>query len=94
MVSFLVRYLNKLFSSGSYPDNCSEAVVQPLHKKGDPNILDNYRGISLLNICVKLYSYIINKKLTQWIEENSIISESQAGFRKRYSTVDHLFFIP
>ena len=76
----------------SYPDNCSEAVVQPLHKKGDPNILDNYRGISLLNICVKLYSYIINKKLTQWIEENSITSESQAGFRKRYSTVDHLFF--
>ncbi len=91
VVPFLVRYLNKLFSSGSYPDNWSEAVIQPLHKKGDPNIPDNYRGISLLNICGKLYSYIINKRLTQWIEENSIISESQAGFRKRYSTADHLF---
>ena len=69
-----------------------EAVTQPLHKKkGDPNIPDNYRGISLLNICCKLYSYIINKRLTQWIEENSIISESQAGFRKRYSTSDQLF---
>ena len=91
VVPFLVRYLNKLFSSGLYPDNWSEAVIQPLHKKGDPNIPDNYRGISLLNICGKLYSYIINKRLTQWIEENSIISESQAGFRKRYSTVDQLF---
>ena len=91
MVPFLVRYLNKLFSSGLYPDNWSEAVIQPLHKKGDPNIPDNYRGISLLNICGKLYSYIINKRLTQWIEENSIISESQAGFRKRYSTSDQLF---
>ena len=44
-----------------------------------------------MNICGKLYSYIINKRLTQWIEENSIIRESQAGSRKRYSTVDHLF---
>ena len=76
VVPFLVRYLNKLFSSGSYPDNWSEAVIQPLHKKGDPNIPDNYRGISLLNICGKLYSYITNKRLTQWTEENSIISES------------------
>ena len=33
VVPFLVRYLNKLFSSGSYPDNWSEAVIQPLHKK-------------------------------------------------------------
>ena len=85
VVPFLVRYLNKLFSSGSYPD------IQSLHKKGDPNTPDNYRGISLLNICGKLYSYIINKRLTQWIEENSIINESQAGLCKRYSTVDHLF---
>ena len=54
-------------------------------------IPDNYRGISLFNICSKLYSYIINKRLTQWIEENSIISESLAAFRKRYCTVDHLF---
>ena len=91
VVPFLVRCLNKLFSSGSYPDNWCEAAIQPLHKKGDSNIPDNYRGISLLNICGKLYSYIINKRLTQWIEENSIISESQAGFRKRYCTVDHLF---
>ena len=91
VVPFLVRYLNKLFSSTSYPDNWSEAYIQPLHKKVDPNIPDNYRGISLLNICDKLYSYIINKRLNQWIEKNSIINESQAGFRKRYSIVDHLF---
>ena len=44
-----------------------------------------------MNICGKLYSYIINKRLTQWLEENSIIRESQAASRKRYSTVDHLF---
>ena len=88
---FLVRYFNKLFSSGLYPDNWSEAIIQPLFKKGDPEISDNYRGISLLSICSKLYSYILNKRLTCWIDDNNLLSETQAGFRKTYSTTDHLF---
>ena len=88
---FLVRYFNKLFSSGLYPDNWSEAIIQPLFKKGDPEIPDNYRGISLLSICSKLYSYILNKRLTCWIDDNNLLSETQAGFRKTYSTTDHLF---
>ena len=61
IVPFLVLYLNKLFASGSYPDEWSEAITQPLHKIDYPNIPDNYRGISMLNICGKLYSYILNK---------------------------------
>ena len=27
----------------------------------------------------------------QWVEENGIINEAQAGFRRNYSTVDHIF---
>ena len=88
---FFVRYFNQLFSSGLYPDNWSEAIIQPLFKKGDPEIPDNYRGISLLSICSKLYSYILNKRLTCWIDDNNLLSETQAGFRKTYSTTDHLF---
>ena len=93
IVPFLVRYFNKLFSSGLYPDNLWEAIIQPLFKKGDPEVPDNYRGISLLRICSKLYSYsyILNKRLTCWIDDNNLLSETQAGFRKTYSTTDHLF---
>ena len=29
----------------------------------------------------------------QWVEEISIINEAQAGFRRNYSTVDHIFYI-
>ena len=90
-VTFLTKYCNKLFSTGIYPESWSESLIQPLHKKGDVNDADNYRGISLLNITSKLYSFILNKRLTTWIEENGIIGESQAGFRKTYSTIDHVF---
>jgi len=74
-----------------YPDEWSLAIIQPLLKKGDPNVSDNYRGISLLSICSKLYSFILNKRITKWIGESELIGEEQAGFREKHSTTDHIF---
>ena len=88
---FKVILFNKLFSTGVYPSQWTEAIIQPLHKKGDKNSRDNYRGISLLNVCSKLYSHILSQRLNRWIDENDVINESQAGFRKKYSTLDHVF---
>ena len=69
----------------------TEAIIPPLYKKGDVNVPDNYRGISLLNVCSKLYSFILNKRLSVWAEENEVLGEVQAGFRRDHSTIDHIF---
>ncbi|WP_419587469.1 RNA-directed DNA polymerase, partial [Thiolapillus sp.] len=91
IVPFLVKYFNKLFSSGLYPTEWTKAIIVPLHKKGDINNVDNYRGISLLNVLSKIFTYIVNRRLTTWAESNNVISDAQAGFRTQYSTVDHIF---
>ena len=91
IVPFLVHLFNKVFASGEYPEAWTEAVIYPLHKKGNIHEPDNNRGISLLNVCSKLYSYIINKRLSRWVEDNDVLGEIQAGFRKDHSTVDHIF---
>ena len=44
----------------------------------------------MLNVDGKLYSYILNKHLTQWTEDNKMLNEAQAGFRQGYSTIDHV----
>ena len=49
------------------------------------------RTISLLNVCSKLYSYIINKRLSRWVEDYDVLGEIQAGFCKDHSTTDHIF---
>ena len=51
----------------------------------------NYRGISLLSILSKVYTHIINSRLTLWVESNFVLTDAQAGFRKGRSTVDHIF---
>ena len=44
----------------------------------------------MLNVHGKLYSFILNKHLTIWIEDSKMLIEAQAGFRQGYSTIDHV----
>jgi len=90
-ISFMTKLFNVLFNEGIYPQEWSEAIIMPIFKKGDKTKTDNYRGISLLSIMSKCYTSVLNKRLMKWIEFNCKLSESQAGFRKGYSTFDHIF---
>ena len=56
--SFLYKFLNFLdiyWIYGDVPKEWRTAVVIPIHKKGDRNNPDNYRGIGLLNTGYKIY---------------------------------------
>ena len=46
----------------------------------------------ILQNCV-LSSGILNTRIVRWVEEKFILSESQAGFRKGRSTVDHILVL-
>ena len=39
----------------------------------------------------KVYTNILNKRLTLFVESNNILPIEQAGFRENFSTVDHIF---
>ena len=41
----------------------------------------------------KIFTKIINKRMEVFANENSIISENQAGFRKNHSTIDQVFVL-
>ena len=91
IIPYLKNYFNALFSNSQFPIEWTKAIIFPLHKKGDTNNPDNYRGISLLSILSKVFTHVINSRLTLWAETNLILSDAQAGFRKGRSTIDHIF---
>lgn len=88
---FLTKLFNSVFDNGQFPAEWTKSVIVPLHKKGDINNPENYRGISLLSIISKLFTSILNKRFYNWAENENKICEEQAGFREGYSTVDHIF---
>jgi len=91
IMPFLVKSFNAIFDSGVFPQDWSKSIIVPLFKNGCRNNPDNYRGISLTSILSKCFTSIINKRLTQWSNMRDLIPETQAGFRRDYSTFDHIF---
>jgi hypothetical protein len=91
VIDYLVTLFNKLFDSGTFPSDWANSIIIPIFKKGDNNNPDNYRGIALTSVLSKVYTYILNKRLTEWSNKESKLLEEQAGFRSGYSTIDHIF---
>ena len=91
VVDFLVTLFNALFENGTFPTEWSKSIIVPIHKKGDINNPDNYRGVALTSVVSKVYTHILNKRLSRWAEREEKIIEEQAGFRAGYSTIDHIF---
>ena len=54
---------------------------------------ENYRQITLLSCLGKLFSAVLNERLNNFLSENCILFENQAGFRKHYSTSDNIFVL-
>ena len=86
-----IRVFNIIFMNGIFPDVWSKGIIVPIYKKGDKTNPDNYRGITLLSCLGKLFTSIINDRITKFVENNSILSEVQAGFRKGFSTTEQYF---
>ena len=51
----------------------------------------NYRGISLLSVVSKLYSFVLNKRLLNYLESEDMLVDEQKGFRPDKSCEDHVY---
>ena len=93
LLSYLYSLFNKILNIGYFPESWSEGFIVPLHKKGKLDDVNNFRGITFLSIVGKLFSRILNNRLTEWAEEYYVYIEAQAGFRESMSTIDNLFVL-
>ena len=65
----------------------------PVRKKGDKQILKNYRPISLLPIAGKIFERLLYDKMFEFLIENNLISKNQSGFRPGDSCINQLLSI-
>ena len=82
----LANLFNTCLSQSVFPDVFKIAEVIPLFKGGNMYVLGNYRPISLLPIFGKLFEKVIAKRLSDFLEENEILTSRQFGFRKSHNT--------
>ena len=86
IIPSITHIVNLSLSTGQFPDSCKLAVVTPIFKGGDCSDPNDYRPISILPIISKCIEFCVNGQLTDYFEENKILTNHQFGFRKNHST--------
>ena len=84
---------SNILSTSIYPDEWKLANVTPIFKKGDKQLIKNYRPISLLPICGKILEKLIFTQLYTHLNSNNLITKNQSGFRPGDSTTNQLLYL-
>ena len=89
MISALLTICNKICQSGEWPTPWTQSLIITLPKKGNLQLCQNYRTISLISRPSKVMLKILLNRLKPQAEK--IIAEEQAGFRPGRSTTEQIF---
>ena len=67
--------------------------MKPIYKNDSTKVPDNYRGLAIGSAFSKLFSFILLKRVINFIELKNLLSPEQIGFIKGKRTSDHIFFL-
>ena len=82
----LTSLFNASLESGRFPDSLKEANITPVFKRGDKQIVGNYRPISIIPTIAKVFETLVHSQLYKYLHSNNLLSPNQSGFRPHYST--------
>jgi hypothetical protein len=88
----LTHIINLCFTQSVFPSELQQANVIPIHKGGDAMLFSNYRPISILPVFSKIFERLLYKRLYRFFSDQQVITDTQFGFRKGYSTEQALAF--
>ena len=89
MIDVLTEICNRIWRTGEWPTPWTQSLIITLPKKGNLQLCQNYRTISLISHSSKVMLKVILNRLKPQAEE--IIAEEQAGFRAGRSTKEQIF---
>nr|VZI28350.1 unnamed protein product [Spirometra erinaceieuropaei] len=91
LMDHLTALFQKMWRQGEVPQDFKDATIVHLYKrKGNRQVFDNRRGISLLNTAGKIFARILLNRLNNH-REQGLLPESQCGFRRHRGTTDMIF---
>lgn len=86
LTSPVVQIFNRSLLTGQIPQIWKTAFIRPIFKKGNKQLCENYRPISLTCSLSKVLERLIIQELRLYFRMNSFFVSSQHGFLNRRST--------
>ena len=85
--------INTCFETGLFPDSLKKAIVLPLFKKDNPDLMTNYRPISILPKLSKIIEKCLKSRLVHYFTRNNLFNQVQFGFLAEKSTQDAILHL-
>ena len=82
-----------ILKTSTYPGMRKLANVTPIFKNTNKQLIKNYRPISLLPICGKLFEKMICNSVYSYLNVNNLITKKQSSFRPGDSTTTELLYL-
>ena len=82
----LAYIMNHSLKTGIVPTAWKKARVAPIYKSDNPISPNNYRPISVLPVCMKIFERAVQKQLVSHLTSHGILCKQQSGFRQKHST--------
>jgi len=79
---YILEFFKAITMSGQIPSVWRIAKIKPIHKKGDTELIENYRPICNLNSVSKLFERCILNRVAQYDTDG----KNQHGFKSAHST--------
>ena len=90
IIETICDMVNTSFLVGKFPDLLKCAIITPIFKKADKQVVFNYRPISVLIFLSKIFEKCLFLRIFSFLKKFSIISSDQFGFTRGKSTEDAL----
>ena len=79
----LSLFFQKTLREGTVPEDWRHANISAIFKKGERFKASNYRPVSLTSLCCKLQEHILASNIMRHLDQHSILTDCQHGFRAR-----------
>ncbi|KAF2366666.1 Reverse transcriptase domain [Trinorchestia longiramus] len=86
----LTNIFNRSLETGIVPDVWKRANVTLIFKKGNKQIPNNYRPISLTSVIRKTIERLLKVRITKHLDDQNLINDTQHGFREKRCCLTNL----
>ncbi len=86
LITYITIIINTSIVTGKFPSAWKHATVISIFKNDDRSDVNNYRPVSLVPILSKILEKIESQQLSNFLQSNNLIANSQNGFRLKLST--------
>ena len=85
--------IKQALTTGVFPAEWKKDNIGPCYKKGNKQTLKDYRPVSLLPICRKMFERLIFNEMFSFFLANNLLPPNQSGFKSGDSCINQLLSI-